>query len=113
MDHAAITNPINKPWEARLGASRDALSNFCQRWGISEFAFFGSVLREDFNADSDVDVLIRLDHSKPHKPWDWIDIIDQLEQMFGRKVDLVSADRLDNPFFRRVVLAEREVVYAG
>ena len=100
-------------WQTRLGISREQLREFCGRWGLAELSLFGSVVKEGFGPDSDVDVLIRLDDSKPHRAWDWIDMTDELQGMFGRKVDLVSADRLENPFFRKAVLAEREVVYAG
>jgi len=39
----------------------DKIADFCQRWKITEFAFFGSVLRDDFRPDSDVDILVSFD----------------------------------------------------
>ena len=50
--------------ERRLGVSQKAISEFCQRWQIIEFAVFGSVLRSDFRQDSDIDVLSLFCHSR-------------------------------------------------
>ena len=47
----------------RLKVSLDAIAQFCQRWNIVEFALFGSVLRDDFRPDSDVDVLVTYERS--------------------------------------------------
>ena len=100
-------------WQLRTGATPEQIAQFCDRWGISEFSLFGSVVRDDFGPDSDVDVLIRLNLAKSHGGWDWIDMIDELEAMFGRKVDLTSPKILDNPFRRQTILADLKVLYAA
>lgn len=91
----------------------DKLADFCQRWKITELALFGSVLREDFGPDSDVDVLVEL---APHHGlglYDLIDMEQELRGIFGRDVDLVTKGGLRNPFRRHEILSTRQVVYAA
>ena len=59
-----------------------------------------------------MDVLVRLDSAKPHGGWELIDMIDELEALFGRKVDLTSPKIVDNPFRRQTILADVLAVYA-
>ena len=90
----------------------EKIEDFCRRWKISEFSLFGSVLREDFGPESDVDVLVSFDPEIPWSLFDWIDMIDELKEIFGREVDLVEESGLRNPFRRRDILENRQVVYA-
>jgi predicted nucleotidyltransferase len=90
-----------------------AIEAYCRKWMIREFAFFGSVLRKDFGSASDIDVLIDFEPNIPWSLYEWIDMIDELEEMFGRKVDLVSKDGLRNPFRRKRILKTREIIYGG
>jgi predicted nucleotidyltransferase len=86
---------------------------FCRKWKIREFALFGSALRDDFGPESDVDVLIEFEPGIPWSLYEWIDMIDELKEMFGREVDLVSKKGLRNPFRRREILSTCEVIYAA
>lgn len=90
---------------------KDKLVDFCQRNHIRWIAFFGSVLREDFAPDSDIDVLVEFEPE--HVPGlALIRMQDELSELLaGRKVDLVTAKFL-HPRIRRQVLAEMEVQYA-
>lgn len=97
----------------RVPVNRKALERFCRRWKVTEFALFGSVLREDFRPDSDVDVLVSF---RADAHWSLADIVvmqDELRAIFGRPVDLVEKEALRNPFRRRSILATREVIYAA
>ncbi len=49
---------MSNPGETRIAIPQDKIADFCRRWKITEFALFGSVLRDDFRPDSDVDVLV-------------------------------------------------------
>jgi uncharacterized protein len=91
----------------------EKIKNFCRRWKVSEFSLFGSVLREDFGPESDVDVLVSFSPDIPWSLFDWIDMIDELKEIFGREVDLVEESGLRNPFRRRDILDNRQVVYAS
>lgn len=89
------------------------IKTFCQRWGVQELSLFGSVLRDDFNADSDVDVLISFHPDTDWDYWNWPEMLDDLQSIYGRSVDLVVKESLTNPFRRHRILTEREIVHAA
>ncbi|MGB3292433.1 MAG: nucleotidyltransferase domain-containing protein [Phormidesmis sp.] len=74
----------------RLRVSPDELRHFCERSPIAELAFFGSVLREDFRSDSDIDILVRLVPDDGMSLMDFVGLEYQFEALFQRKVDLVE-----------------------
>ena len=76
-------------------------------------ALFGSVLRADFRLDSDVDVLVTFQNNADISLFDLGAMQQELEAMFGRHVDLVEEAGLRNPFRRRSILRNREIVYAA
>ncbi|MBM3190243.1 MAG: nucleotidyltransferase family protein [Chloroflexi bacterium] len=93
---------------------RERLEGFCRRWEIAELALFGSALREDFGPDSDVDVLVRFLPEAQHSLFDMVRMQEELEGVFGRKVDLVSRRGIEssrNYLRRRAILDSAEVVY--
>ena len=75
---------------AHIDITPDKIAAFCKRWQIIELALFGSVLRDDFGADSDVDVLVGFGEGARHTLFDLDDMELELEEIFGREVDLVS-----------------------
>lgn len=89
------------------------IEDFCRKWRVKEFAVFGSVLRDDFRPDSDVDVLVELQPDHGLSLFDWIDMIEELKSLFGRDVDLVSKGGLNNPIRRREILNTARVLYAA
>lgn len=93
--------------------NKKSIEAFCQKWQIAEFSVFGSVLREDFGPESDVDVLITFEPDIPWSLYDWIDMIEELKLIFGREVDLVEKSGLRNPFRRHEILNTRQVLYAA
>jgi|GEM_PF-1385149 predicted nucleotidyltransferase len=84
----------------RLKVSLDAIAQFCQRWNIIEFALFGSVLRDDFRPDSDVDVLVTYEPSHRLTLSHLLSMQEEIEQLFHRSVDLVEKKLLKNPYRR-------------
>lgn len=92
---------------------RAAIKAFCDKWRVTEFAFFGSILREDFGPESDIDVLITLAPSAEWDLFDWIEMRRELSEMFGRPVDLVEKTAIRNPYRRREILANHESVYVA
>ena len=99
--------------QPRIPIDRKRITEFCRKWQITEFALFGSVLRDDFGPDSDVDVLVTFALDAPWSLWDLVDIRDELMRVFGRDVDLVSKRALKNPYRRHAILTTRQVVYAA
>lgn len=91
----------------------DVIQHFCDEWKIVEFALFGSVLRDDFRPDSDVDVLVTFSPDSHWSLFDVVDMIEELKAIFGREVDLVEKDAIRNPFRRRAILSSYQVLYAA
>jgi uncharacterized protein len=98
-----------------LEVSDEAVAAFCRKWKIQELSLFGSVLRDDFRSDSDVDVLASF---QPEADWDLFDVVDmqnELATIVGRNVDLLDRETVEqsrNPFRRRGILSNTRAVYA-
>lgn len=99
--------------EPQIDIPMDRIEAFCEKWKVKEFALFGSVLRPDFSPDSDVDVLLELQPGHGLTLYDWLDMIDELKEVFGRNVDLVAKRGLKNPLRRREILRTAEVICAA
>ena len=90
------------------------ITEFCQRWHVTEFALFGSVVREDFRKDSDVDVLVTFAMDASTSLFDLSTMQAELQVMFGYAVDLVSRrgiERSRNIARREEILQSAEVIY--
>ena len=77
----------------------EQIKGFCQRWQVTELALFGSVLREDFRSDSDIDILITFSPTAKRGLTETLQMRDELQAIFNRKVDLIvkaSLKRSDN-----------------
>lgn len=97
----------------RIEVPMDRITAFCRKWRVKEISIFGSALRSDFGPHSDVDVLVELEPDHGLDLYDWVDMIDELGEILGRSVDLVSKGGLKNPFRRMEILRTAEVLYAS
>jgi predicted nucleotidyltransferase len=97
------------PSRARIEVPRAQIADFCRRHHIRRLAFFGSVLRDDFRPDSDVDVLVEFEPGKT-PGLAFFAMQDELSEILGRRVDLNTPNELST-YFREEVLAEAEPVY--
>lgn len=97
---------------AGIDLSQYQLDDFCQRWKVTELALFGSAMREDFHAQSDIDALVSFAQQAGWSLFDMVEMQDELRHIFGREVDLVERDSLQNPFRRREILENMQVIYA-
>ena len=95
---------------ARIEIPYDQISEFCQRWRVRKMALFGSVIRDDFTPESDVDVLVEFQPGPTPGLRFYGAMPDELSRILSRKVDLNTAQDL-SPYFRQEVLDEAEVVY--
>lgn len=94
----------------------DQIADFCKRWKIQEFALFGSVLREDFGPDSDIDVLITHTSDAKWNLYDLVHMTEELEAIFGRKVDILNRqgiERSDNHLLRQIILNSARIIHAA
>ena len=101
---------------ARINSQRDEIAAFCKRWQVTELALFGSVLRDDFGPESDVDVLARFEEEARHTLFDLDRMEEELTTVFGRKVDLVSwqgVEQSQNYIRRKAILQSTETIYAA
>jgi uncharacterized protein len=98
--------------EAKLPIPKKELAEFCRKYGIRKLSLYGSVLRDDFRPDSDVDVLVEFEPGQTIG-LRIIDMEAELSRLFGgkHKVDIVSAKYL-NPRLRDRILESAEVQYA-
>jgi len=96
--------------------NRIRMGEFCQKWGITELAVFGSALRPDFGPASDVDVLVTFAPDSHPSLFDLVQMKEELEAILGREVDLVSRRGLEssrNYIRREAILGSAQVLYAA
>ena len=99
-----------------ISIDREKIGEFCHRWKITELALFGSVLREDFRPDSDVDVLVSFASDAHWTLFDMVHMQNELRKILGREVDLVSRRGLEasrNYLRRKAILSSAEVVHVS
>ena len=100
----------------QIDIPHEALREFCERWEITELSLFGSVLREDFRSDSDIDVLVSFAEDTQWTLFDMVHMQDELREIFGRDVDLVSRRGLEasrNHLRRKNIIDSTEVIHAS
>jgi len=99
-----------------IAIPKERLDAFCRRWRIAELRVFGSALREDFRPDSDLDLLVRF---APDADWSLLDHVameEELTEIVGRKVDLVSqraVERSSNWIRRKAILESAEPYFVS
>lgn len=91
------------------------IAQFCERWQVTEFALFGSVLRDDFRPDSDIDVMVQF-HAEAHPTFSTLDQMEaELKTIFRREVDLITRAGIEtsrNYLRRQAILSSAYVIYA-
>jgi predicted nucleotidyltransferase len=91
---------------------RNQVFELCERHKVRELYAFGSVLREDFNSSSDIDLLIQFANVDLMDYFDnYMDLKEAFEKIFGRPVDLLENQAIRNPVFRKVVDREKKLLY--
>lgn len=95
----------------RIDIPLERIAEFCRRHHIRRLALFGSVLRDDFTPDSDVDVLVEFEPGKT-PGFAFFSMQEELSAILGRRVDLTTARSLSK-YFRDEVLAEAEELYVA
>lgn len=91
----------------RIGLSAERLRTFCRRWRIAELAVFGSVLRDDFGPDSDLDFLVQWAPDAEWSIFDHVRMEEEFTRLVGRRVEVVSKDAVErspNWVIRRAIL---------
>jgi len=109
-----MATSTNTQTKNRLTIPKKRLAEFCRRWKISELAFFGSVLRDDFRSNSDIDLLVSFSPKAKISLFDLVHMQNELEEIFGREVDLVERrviEKSENYIRRKNILSNTKVIY--
>ncbi|HIK09954.1 MAG TPA: nucleotidyltransferase domain-containing protein [Oscillatoriaceae cyanobacterium M33_DOE_052] len=99
----------------QIQLSMPEITAFCHKWRVTEFALFGSVLREDFNDQSDIDVLVSFTADSPWTILDLVVMEQELAAYFNRDVDLVEKqviEKSSNTIRKANILNSAQVIYA-
>jgi len=98
-----------------LGIGAEKIADFCRRWKINRLAIFGSAVRGELRPDSDIDLLVTFRSDADWTMFDHFTMEEELSQLFGREVDLISVKALEenpNPIYRRQILGSARQIYA-
>lgn len=111
-----MATQISTQRKAKIRIPRKKLTEFSHRWKVTELAFFGSVLREDFRSGSDIDILISFNKKARVGLLDMVRMENELKEIFRRDVDLVerrAIEKSENYIRRKNILNNIKVVYAA
>ncbi|MEK6767206.1 MAG: nucleotidyltransferase domain-containing protein [Planctomycetota bacterium] len=100
----------------RIDIPKEKIAEFCLKWNICEFSLFGSVLREDFQPESDIDILVTFRDDAKHTLFGLVHMKNELKKIFGREVDFVtrrSVESSRNYIRRKAILTSAEPIYAA
>jgi uncharacterized protein len=92
---------------------KEAVAPACRAYNVRRLDAFGSVARNTATASSDVDLLVEFRDPDVRPAKRFFGLLHQLEDAFGREVDLLTVSSLRNPYFKKRVFEERKSVYEG
>jgi hypothetical protein len=104
------------PDRVRSLVPQSEIEAFCRRWKVKELALFGSALREDFDPESDIDLLVTFDEDAAWGLFDLVAMERELAERLGRRVDLLTRRAVEqsrNWMRRRAILDSAETIYAA
>lgn len=102
--------------QTKMDIPQEKISDFCQRWQVVELALFGSILRDNFRPDSNVDMLVQFAPDAQRSLFDLAQMQDELQSILGRETDLVSRDGVEksrNYIRRKAILESAQVIYGA
>lgn len=105
----------NEALSSRLMAAPAAIAGFCDRWRVAELSLFGSVLRDDYNRESDIDVLVEFERNGT-PGLEFVRMVAELSSLLGRPVDVITrpaVERSQNHIRRQEILESAEIIYAA
>lgn len=103
------------PYQSAIALPHKQIVEFCQKWKVEEFYLFGSVLRDDFRVNSDVDVMVQF-AADARWGFEIVEIKQELEKIFKRKVDLLtkkSVEQSDNWIRKQEILGTAKLMYVN
>ncbi|MBD2424803.1 nucleotidyltransferase family protein [Phormidium sp. FACHB-1136] len=101
--------------QIQLNLPTEEIITFCQKWQVTELALFGSVLRDDFRPNSDIDIMVQF-HPEAHPTFGTLEQMEaELKSLCNREVDLVTRQGIEssqNYLRRNEILSSAQVIYA-
>lgn len=93
----------------------EVVKALCEKYGLCEFAIFGSAVRDDFGPDSDVDVLVSCKdgQSISNRGQTMMELWDELEELFGRRVDLLQRQYIENLYLLKHIEEGTKVLHVS
>jgi predicted nucleotidyltransferase len=104
---------IEKLYKNGIYFNYEDIVNICKKYCIIELSLFGSSIRDDFNDNSDIDILVSFDNSSNINLFDIMNLEKEFSQLLKREVDIVEKEALKNPIRKNKILSTREVIYAA
>jgi hypothetical protein len=90
----------------------ELIKKLCQKYKVSTFSAFGSVTREDFNDESDIDFVVDFNENDPFEYTDlYFQLKENLEELFDRQIDLIEERGIKNQFFRKELNETKVLIY--
>lgn len=97
----------------RIEKSRNALADICRSFNVKKLSLFGSATRTDFSSDSDVDILVEFYPGKSPSLGKFIELQDQLAELFGCRVEIATSSILRNPYRNLEIQKDLRELYAA
>ncbi|MCK9329353.1 MAG: nucleotidyltransferase domain-containing protein [Candidatus Cloacimonetes bacterium] len=97
----------------KISINENDLFEVIKKFKIKELYLFGSILREDFSENSDIDILIVFQENSNYSLFEFMELKEELEMCLNRKVDLVEKDGITNPYRRKKILSTARRIYAA
>jgi hypothetical protein len=95
-------------------AKQNEVVDLCRTHHVRRFSVFGSAVRDDFDPDtSDVDVRVEFYDNIEDSVRNYFDLHDKLTQLFGREVDIISSQEIENPYLKKIVEGTQVLLYAA
>ena len=92
--------------------NKSKIIELCEKHNVKNLYAFGSVVKDRLVDESDIDVLVQFNEIDLESYFDnYMDLKEQLEELFNRRVDLVENQAIRNPIFRKVVDREKQLIY--
>ncbi len=92
----------------------EQIKSVCQKYKILKMYAFGSVVTEKFRKDSDIDLIVHLENMSPEQKGEYIlSLWDELENLFSRRVDLLTDQKISNPVLLKNIETNKKLIYDG
>ncbi|MDR1924110.1 MAG: nucleotidyltransferase domain-containing protein [Planctomycetaceae bacterium] len=105
-------NTIEKLRKNGVSLNYEEVVDICKKYYVNELSIFGSSLRDDFNKNSDIDILVSFNKKSNITLFDIMDLENEFSKLLNREVDIIEKEALKNPIRKNKILSTKEIIYA-